>query len=498
MYSILISIDVVVIRLVGYAPRSLCNNLYYLILCVRFAVCGMRFDNFEKLYTNNIFDIQKQSKIAQFIFEKASTPYVQTVSSLPSSSCTGGFGSTDQPTSPQPRFTCYKINSDETLVIDTQNEMHYRVRNATLVENNQQPTSDIIVTNLHKNKSKQTPNNILQLANHPIANSNNIISPSTSSLPLPPSLTAVPAATPKSTMMTNEVLLQSIGYRKLPILKKYLKSSSNKSLKIQKDVNPTIPPGQTATMNSTRRNTTPLPIPQNIGDAWHLDIGYGPKAAIGGIKYTLLAVDRHSRYKLVYGLKNLQGSHLSAIKMFLRDCGPKPKLLRTDFNQKIMGGDVTALLLDNEIPIQSSPPYHQHRNGLVERHWQEMVAMTRNWITQSLLPSEFWCFGIKRACEVSNLLPTTHLDTKTTTPFELMFKKPADYRQLFPLFSTAYIKQVRTQGTNKSKWKSQSLKCIAVGRCPKSDGILFYHPLSKQTLTCGDGFKLDTFSPSGL
>jgi hypothetical protein len=119
-------------------------------------------------------------------------------------------------------------------------------------------------------------------------------------------------------------------------------------------------------------------------------------------------------------------------------------------------------------------------------------------MTQSLLPSEFWYFGIKRACEVCNILPTTHIENKTTTPFEIMFNKPADYRQLFPMFSAAYIKHARSQGTNNSKWQPQSLKCIAVGRCPTSNGILFYHPPSKQTLTCGDGYKFDTFSPSGL
>jgi hypothetical protein len=186
------------------------------------------------------------------------------------------------------------------------------------------------------------------------------------------------------------------------------------------------------------------------------------------------------------------------MKMLLRDCGPKPKLLCTDFDRKIMGGEVAKLLLDQYIPIQSSPPYRQHQNGLVERHWQEVVAMARNWITQSLLLSEFWYFGIKRAYEVCNILPTTHIPNKTTTPFELMFNKSVDYRQLFPMFSAAYIKHTRSQGTNKSKWQPQSLKCIAVGRCPTSNGILFYHPPSKQTLTCSDGYKFDMFSPSGL
>lgn len=36
-----------------------------------------------------------------------------------------------------------------------------------------------------------------------------------------------------------------------------------------------------------------------------------------------------------------------------------------------------------------------------------------------------------------------------------------------------------------------------MGTCNKSDGLIFYHPPSKQTLTCGDGYRFDTFSPPG-
>ena len=66
------------------------------------------------------------------------------------------------------------------------------------------------------------------------------------------------------------------------------------------------------------------------------------------------------------------------------------------------------------------------------------------------------------------------------------------------MFSIAYIKHMREGGKQNSKWKGQSLKCIVVGTCSKSDRLLFYHPPSKQILSCADGYKFDTFSPSGL
>jgi hypothetical protein len=93
-------------------------------------------------------------------------------------------------------------------------------------------------------------------------------------------------------------------------------------------------------------------------------------------------------------------------------------------------------------------------------------------------------------------LPTHHLPT-ITTPFELVHRKKVDYRLLFPMFSTAYIKYRRADGAVKNKWSTHTLKCIAVGSCKDSDGLLFYHPPSKQVITCGDGHRFDTFSPSG-
>ena len=116
-------------------------------------------------------------------------------------------------------------------------------------------------------------------------------------------------------------------------------------------------------------------------------------------------------------------------------------------------------------------------------------------MTSSQLPAKYWFFGVKRACEVLNMMPIKRFD-QITTPFEVVYKKKVDYRTLFPMFSTAYIKQERESGPG-SKWKGRSLKCICVGTCPTSDSLLFYHPPSKQTLSCADRYRFNSFSPSG-
>ena len=121
--------------------------------------------------------------------------------------------------------------------------------------------------------------------------------------------------------------------------------------------------------------------------------------------------------------------------------------------------------------------------------------MARNWLCQSLLPAKFWFFALKRVCEICNILPTDHSDS-ITTPHQLVYREKVDYRCLFPLFSVAYIKEFRQNGHKLNKWESHSLKCIVIGKCPQSDGLLFYHPPSKQVLTSAT-YKFDTFLPAG-
>jgi hypothetical protein len=228
-----------------------------------------------------------------------------------------------------------------------------------------------------------------------------------------------------------------------------------------------------------------------------MDIGYGPERSIGGIKYTLLLVYKYSRYKFIYGLKNLTTSLHDAISKFLLDCGTTPTLIRTDFDYKLMGGKVQEILTTNKIQLESAPPYRQSQNGLVEHHWQTLVNMAHNWLTSAQLPCTYWYFAVKRACKISNIMPI-QVNKTLTTPFELVYNRKVDYRCLIPIFCTSYIKQHRETGSNhKNKWLNKTLKCILVGKCPNSDSLLFYHPPSKQTLSCAEGYRFDTSTPAG-
>jgi hypothetical protein len=376
-------------------------------------------------------------------------------------------------------------------------------KNSPQIPNNTQKAPDQstqISHHLYSASPQTQVNKIFDMSSEPISNlpHNQHSTPSTTPTPAPLPVDKVNFSLPKVMTMPQHMLQKSIGHLNTSLLEKHIHQLGTKSLQIQR-INASLheDPGQTATMQSSRRNTTPSPKPKNYSDIWHVDIGFGPCSAIGGIRYTLMFIDKYSRFKFVYGIKNLKDSLLKAMKQFVMDAGVKPKLIRTDFDQKLIGGQVKDFLLNQSIKIEASPPYRQHQNGLIERHWKTVVAMARNWLTSNLLPSKYWYFAVKRACEVLNVMPVKH-NQKITTPFELVYKKKVDYRVLFPLFSIAYIKHMREEGKQVSKWKSQSLKCIVVGTCHKSNGLLFYHPPSKQLFSCADGYNFDPSGPSGL
>ena len=367
--------------------------------------------------------INPQQTIAQFIFERASTPFIQIPKVLPTSPRNeGGFGSTDKDKSS--RVKTFRINSEEILLIDNNNHKHPRLRRIntrssqhlqTNVDphNTSQvpPNSDNNTTVTHHllNDDESTPvDSALKQKVSPIDPTQHKQSDTTSqeNIPIPSPVDRVNSALPKAITMSHDALRKSIGFLSTKPLLKHLATIGDTSLKVPSySDNPSLDPGMTASIKSTRRNTTPSTLPPNYSDIWHIDIGFGPCTAIGGIRYTLLAVDKSSRFKLVYGLKNLTTSLHSAIKQFLMDCGKTPTCIRTDFDPKLIAGNTKKILTDHNVKIEAAPPHRQHQNGLVERAWQTIVSMTRNWMTSARLPAKYWYFGVKRACEVLNMLP---------------------------------------------------------------------------------------------
>ena len=110
-----------------------------------------------------------------------------------------------------------------------------------------------------------------------------------------------------------------------------------------------------------------------------------------------MLIDKGTKLRRMYPLKNLTFSISRAIQTFLRDIGTKPKIIRTDFDKKLIGSNARAILDEANVRIEGAPPKRQHQNGLLERAWQSVVIMARNWLKSALLPSKYWYFALKRA-----------------------------------------------------------------------------------------------------
>ena len=164
--------------------------------------------------------------------------------------------------------------------------------------------------------------------------------------------------------------------------------------------------GMFSTMPTRYHNTNPIPMNEVF---WHCDITHGAGIAIGGIRYAPVVTGRHTRYNYEFGLKSLKDTEiLKTIQLFVAKIGHKPKQTLADRDFKLIGGivvDYLQLDLDNlDNPnvsqIARAPSGRQNQNGLAEIRWNNMMNVSRNWLTTNLLPSEFWYLGIRYDIQV--------------------------------------------------------------------------------------------------
>jgi hypothetical protein len=105
------------------------------------------------------------------------------------------------------------------------------------------------------------------------------------------------------------------------------------------------------------------------------------------------------------------------------------------------------------------------------------------------MPRSFWFYAIRHAAQMMNYAPG-RLKNCLTTPFELVHNKKPDGRIFFDLFSTGYFNKQRDGPTLRTTTQAHTLQGIAVGRCPKSNGLEFYNPSTRSIYTTAD-YRLD-------
>jgi hypothetical protein len=116
--------------------------------------------------------------------------------------------------------------------------------------------------------------------------------------------------------------------------------------------------------------------------------------------------------------------------------------------------------------------------------------MARAFITDMQMPCNYWYWALRQAVQVANYVPCS-VNGISSTPHELVYGVKPDLRVLFRMFSVGFFHHLRDGTQHRSGISdSKTMQGIALGRCRKSDGMLFLCPHNKQIYTSSD-YKLD-------
>ena len=416
----------------------------------------------------------KHDKIAQIIIEKCADVNFEQIEQLNTTDRDQkGFGSTD--TLKSKRVKPFLKNEPTKITIKLPWKDYFE-RGSLLING---PNAEFTSTDnqkqiipLQKANEMKAKEQILMGHNHKIR-----IPPSSENSPKLRLVDKPLQHAPHIATLSIDQLKKGFGFRNIQSIIKELQQTSSKFRLSTLDKEPILDLGEVATIDRSKRNTTLLDLPRNLGDVVHMDILFGSNTAINGIKYALFIVDKATRFKYIYPLKNLKVDILPAIQKFSIDIQTFPKCIRTDFDHKLMGRKIEMFATENHCTIESAPPEHQSINGLCERNWRTLLKMARSWLASSLLPNKFWYFALQRAAEVSNYIPIK-VDNILTTPHELAYKCKPDMRNIFQLFAVAYITQ-----SDQHSYNNQTIRTILVGRSPKTNTLLFYHPQTQKTIS---------------
>ena len=179
----------------------------------------------------------------------------------------------------------------------------------------------------------------------------------------------------------------------------------------------------------------------------------------------------------------------SAPEQFKSDAGRLPHWFHSDFERRLIGGNVLWWILSNGSNIIVSPFGCQYSNGLAEHTWRTLIQMTRAFIAEKQVGRKFWYFVVRHAAMMLNQVPG-RLDLKLTTPFEHVHKYKPDSKRYFDLFCIRYFNHETDNAESCYKLQAHTLDEIAVDRDDRSNSIIFYNPITSSYCSPPD-FWLD-------
>jgi hypothetical protein len=141
-------------------------------------------------------------------------------------------------------------------------------------------------------------------------------------------------------------------------------------------------------------------------DIIHVDIAFGDCVSVGGFRYSLIFVNRATRYNWIFGLNDLsKESILLAFRLFWADAESYARCFYCDCDFKLFGTTIKEHLVDHNSNIVAAAAGCQSSNGLIESHWKIMVHMTWAYLMENQMPRSFWFYAVSHSARMMNAIP---------------------------------------------------------------------------------------------
>ncbi|CAM6106739.1 unnamed protein product [Calypogeia fissa] len=152
--------------------------------------------------------------------------------------------------------------------------------------------------------------------------------------------------------------------------------------------------------------------------------------------------------------------------------GKELKCVRSDNGGEYRSNEFDKFGSDLGLKHHYTIPDTPEQNGVAERLNRTLLEKTRSMLSKSKLPQSFWAEVVNHAAYVYNLSP--HSTKFMQTPFDLWYKRPADYSQLRIFGCAAYV---HIELAHRTKLDPTFKKCIFLGFSPGQKGYKLWDPV---------------------
>ena len=173
-----------------------------------------------------------------------------------------------------------------------------------------------------------------------------------------------------------------------------------------------------------------------------------------GSSYHQLGVDAATDFTLVHIVRTktqLDGKIMGSVEFLEKQTDKKVKTIRTDGAKEKNTRKIREFMKKKGIQKETSAPYCQSQNGLVERKIQTVNNIATCMLLQSGVPKSWWPYAVKHAVYIQNRIPR---NGNKLSPFELIFERKPDTSLLKTFGCEAWAHTPKTQ---RRKFESKSI-----------------------------------------